>query len=54
MEFQMNYPLMEALNLLLIPQGHSYLTAAFTTGFALWPFLIAIAEQKLESGQSSE
>ena len=50
------YPLMEALNLLLIPQGHSYLTGVFTSDLVLWPFLlaIAIAEQKLKLRQSSK
>ena len=38
-------PTVEALDLLLISQGHSYLTGVFTIGLALWPFLIAIGEQ---------
>ena len=48
---RMNSPLMEALSLLLIPQGHFCLTGAFTIGLALWPSPIVTVEQKLESRQ---
>ena len=46
---QMNSPLMEALSLLLMPQGHFCLIKVFTIGLALWPSPIVTVERKLES-----